>query len=273
MTGPTRRRFVRDLALAGAGVFCLPGIRPASGRTLEAVSFPCPPWNVGEEGADATRGAGTRIVRTVFSRLGEPIRMTLVPMPRMQGLLQQGQRDFTWGIIRAPEREAYLVYSRPIWIAQYVICRMAPVPGVRFIPWTRASDLAGIRLGLARGRSFGVDIRDLAKGITLETPSDERALIPMLLNGRIDAFAMNWQTFLGLRKEYDLTRIIPTPIALPEMTYHIAASRRSEAAPALMPRIDGVIGDLLADGTIAKIFKAEISALRTPSGRGDRPAG
>lgn len=63
-------------------------------------------------------GLATRVVRAVFERLGEPIRIDWLPWKRGYALTLEGRYAATFPYIHSPEREALFHYSEPIFVGK-----------------------------------------------------------------------------------------------------------------------------------------------------------
>lgn len=245
----TRRTLLSGLV---AGAACTAA--PAFAAPLRAVSFPWAPWNVGNAGESAVEGMATRIARLAFQRAGVDAGMTLQPWPRCHAEAKSGTADLIWCITRTAEREAYLDYSLPLWLSSNLVFRRYEEE-----PWTRWDALAGKTLGMVRGYNYGLDREMLLRqGTRLELVSGDEALIQMLATRRIDAFVMDWQVYcLHVHAPSpSIAAAEPSGLAVPDLSYHIAASKRSPAGRAALAAIDRAVSGMRADGSIAAVISS-----------------
>jgi len=258
-----RRTLLTGLA-AGAGLAALG--RPVQAANFRAVSHCWVPWNADPAGARAVHGIGARMTRAVFDTSGLPVSMKILPWRRCLNDLQQGHSHLGWSTVRAPEREVYLSYSKPVWLTSNLIFAAADDPS---LPWKGWESLAGKTLGVVRGYGYGVDFDRLrGQGIRIEAVGNEDQQFSMLLNRRVDAFVMEWQSYLFLQRRRGATggEFAATEIPLPEMSYHIVASRAVPEAVAALPLIDGAIDALRSDGTLAALLREGIDPTPPPAG-------
>jgi len=261
----TRRTLLAGIA---ASAVCAPA--PSFAAALRAVSFPWAPWNVGEAGETAVEGVAARIARQAFARAGLAVGMTLQPWPRCHAEAKSGSVDLIWCITRTAERETYLAYSRPLWLSSNLIFRRRETA-----PWTGWNALAGKTLGMARGYNYGLDLEALrSQGTRFELVGSDEALVQMLASRRIDAFVMDWQVYCLLARTLSpsIAAAEPSGLAVPDLSYHIAASKRSAAAREALPAIDRAIAKMHADGSLAATLGRGIDPVPPPGAPPTRAA-
>ncbi|WP_337996952.1 substrate-binding periplasmic protein [Oleispirillum naphthae] len=261
----TRRTLLAGIA---ASAVCAPA--PSFAAALRAVSFPWAPWNVGKAGETAVEGVAARLARQVFLRAGLSVGMTLQPWPRCHAEAKSGAADLIWCITLTPERETYLAYSRPLWLSSNLVFRRREAA-----PWSGWGALAGKTLGMVRGYNYGLDRETLRRqGTRFELVSGDDALIQMLASRRIDAFVMDWQVYCLHARilSPSVAAAEPSGLAVADLSYHIAASKRSPAGRAALPAIDRAIAEMHDDGSLAAAIARGIDPMEPPGAPPTRAA-
>ncbi len=206
-----------------------------------------------------------RIARRVFTASGLKVEMSILPWPRAHNEMRQGHADLIWSLTRTTERESYLAFSDPLWLSPNLIFVR---DGENPTPWQDWGAMRGKRLGVVRGDSYGFDLETPRRdnGIRVEMAGSDDALFSMLLNRHIDAFVMNWQVFLHCRRRRGLgaSAVVGSGLAIPDVPYHIGASRRSPAGIAALLEINRAIADLRKNGALAALLHEGLDPTSPP---------
>lgn len=162
---------------------------PAFAAALRAVSHTWAPWNAEPPGSPAASGVGTHMARRIFEAAGLSVDMAILPWQRCLNDLRTGQSHLGWSVVRNPGREAFLIYSQPLWLSSNLVFARADGPGASWRAW---SDMAGMTLGITRGYCYGVNLNELrAQNLRIDEIGSEDSLFAMLLGKRLDAFIMD----------------------------------------------------------------------------------
>jgi polar amino acid transport system substrate-binding protein len=258
-----RRTFLVGLA-AGVGLAAMG--KTARAADFRAVSHTWAPWNLDPAGAPAVNGIASRMARAVFDAAGLSVEMQILPWQRSLNELRQGRSQLGWSTVRTPDREAYLAYSKPLWLSSCLVFAAADNPT---LPWNGWKSLEGGSLGVTRGYSYGIDPASLrTRNIRIVEIGGEDIQLSMLLNKRIDAFIMEWQSYLAAQRRRGAlgSGLVPTGIRLPELSFHIVASRTSPEAMALLPVIDRAIDALRKNGTMDALMREGLDPTLPPAG-------
>ena len=139
-----------------------------------------PPYRLLRDGQP--RGLYIELLSEAARVAGWPLSFEEAPAARALLMLEQGQADLLLGALRTPERERFLHYSR------------ISLPPEDKVVVTRAdartqqglADLAGLRVGLHRGKRYGAAF-DASSGMRRVELPDYLAALRMLALGRLDA--------------------------------------------------------------------------------------
>lgn len=118
--------------------------------------FPRPPFYVTDADGRAT-GRLVDLTRAIMARAGIRCRFVAVPSKRALLLLRQGAAGCGVGWMRTPEREAFVVFSRPIHRDAPLVALMRPERAAQLPPGTSLAGLlsSGLVLGVIDGFSYG----------------------------------------------------------------------------------------------------------------------
>ena len=96
-----------------------PGIvRADQIETLRLADSPWPPYTLGEVGQPAAGGLVVDLVRQIYGALGIDVRIEMHPWKRVLKMVEYGRVDGPTMLMKTSEREAYLVYTDPVFEAR-----------------------------------------------------------------------------------------------------------------------------------------------------------
>ncbi|SFZ78660.1 substrate-binding periplasmic protein [Chitinimonas taiwanensis] len=201
-------------------------------------------------------GLATRVVRAVFERLGEPIRVDWLPWKRGYALTLEGRYAATFPYIHSPEREALFHYSEPIFV------------GKSYLYTLKTRTLSLSEAGL-RGRSLCVPlgwslpqspilVAAIHSGaMQVERPADLAACAQMVRLGRADAF--NAQELIaeqvllevGLSSQFQRSA---EPVMVVELA--LIAAKQQAGSAELVARFNQALRAMREDGSYQRLLSA-----------------
>ena len=196
------------------------------------------------------------LVRAVFSRLGEKVVVNAVPWKRAIAYLDTGEGG-VGGIYKTKTRLEKYDYTDEI----YSEAIMVYVPKGKAFSLSNVPDLAGKRVGIIRGWSYGEKF-DQAKenGLFMtEERHDDANNFNKLIMGRLDALlAIKESAELVIAKKRISDKVEVLPTSLVTNSTHIAFSKKSDKS-AVIRRINRAIRVMRQDGSYDKVLNEIIS--------------
>ncbi len=235
-------------------LLCASPLGAGEQKALLFVNTPYPPYSVGDYGRPEG-GIAVAITAALFRRLDIPVRQELHPWKRVLKMAETGQADGITLLMKTEQRSRFLCFTEPLFMAREVFYYRPDRLG-RF-QWEQFLDLKPYRIGLVEAYGYSPEFLDAVKRLSLavEYAASDRISFQKLYAGRIDLYLCNadmgnsliakhpkWQNaFLKQKKP---VRVYPD---------YMAISRRSPARK-LLPRINQVISEMKADGTIDRLL-------------------
>lgn len=177
-------------AVAVLAVFMALAVVPAAqaeGNTVLRVSFnDLPPWKVLGPGGEPA-GIDVEFLGMLASRMGLSVEYVHYPFKRGLKMMESGEIDLMIGVLRRPEREAYLHFIEPPYKNES--SKAFFVLKGREHAIASHEDLRGLRVGTVLGGRYYPEFDDDPRIDKYPVTSPELN-ISMLLAGRIDAFVM-----------------------------------------------------------------------------------
>lgn len=240
--------------LGPCSLLCAPALWAGEKKPLLFVNTPYPPYSVGDYGRP-DGGSAVAITAEIFRRLDIPVRQELHPWRRVLKMAETGQADGITLLMKTEQRTGFLSFTEPLFMAREVFYYRPDRLG-RF-QWEKFVDLKPYRIGLVEAYGYSPDFLEAVKQLSLdvEYAASDRISFQKLHVGRIDLYLCNadmgnsliaknpkWQkSFLEQKKP---VRVYPD---------YMAISRRSPAQK-LLPRINQVILEMKADGTVDRLL-------------------
>lgn len=195
------------------------------------------------------------LVGMAFAALGRPCELRALPFKRMVADVDAGQL-LAGAVIRTPERDQRWLFSQPYFLERLsVYSAGAPFRGL--------ADLAGRRVGVIRGWSYG-EAFDAARGrgeFQCEEVSADAHNFAKLLRGRVDYVVA---TELAGRMLLELpdfrSRVASGAAALGATPIHLALPRSHAGGVTLLAAFNTAIEQLRQDGQIEPLVAREIAA-------------
>ena len=185
------------------------------------------------------------LVRAAFRRMDTAVRLEAMPWSRALRQLDQAECGVA-GIYRNRERLQKYDFSASIFIERVRLYARRE----RGLSFAGIADLAGLRVGVIRGWSYG-DAFDQARRsgqVTTEEVAADAQNFSKLASGRLDAVLAVEQAGAALLAggAYPSVRALPQPLAV--NSTHLAF-HKSARSVALLKRFDAAMEQLRRDGT------------------------
>lgn len=184
--------FVKPIAFLSALLFflllSLPA--PAGPNTLKVAFSEHEPWKILDRNGRPD-GIDIRLLRTMAEEMGLELRFAHYPFKRGLKMLETGEIDLMVGVLRRPDREAYLHFIEPPYknsSNKAFFVRKGDEGRIRTY-----EDLYSLRIGTGLGAKYFPRF-DHDRFIDKHPVSDPDLNIRMLLAERVDAFVMTEST-------------------------------------------------------------------------------
>ncbi|PTT93255.1 hypothetical protein DBR42_00285, partial [Pelomonas sp. HMWF004] len=198
---------------------------------------------------DITRGVYPLLLRTLFSRLGEPLRLECLPWPRVMSGLERGEHG-AGGLYATTERLARHDFSQVLHVETVRV--YARRGALRL--FDRVDDLRGLRVGVLRGWSYGDAFDTAARAGVFQTEpvAADVQNFGKLERGFLDVAVVIEQAGEALLAggEYPSVRVLPNPLT-ENPTY--LAFNKSASQRALLARFDEQLEKLRRSGEHARL--------------------
>lgn len=232
---------------------------PTTGSAEQAVHWvftDYPPANyVGESGKPAGFFCDM-VMEALEKRMGQTVVFSVFPWKRCQAMVRDGQADMMV-TIPTPERLAYAVtHAHPLWIKKRILYTYrghTDQPRLDALKGLAAIRAAGYTVVSYLGNGW-VKSAVEKSGIDVQYANSVESMYRMLASRRADliieeeTLAAPRIQALGLKD-----KIVPTLGVGSQSGFHILIGKRSPCT-AFMPRLEAVLEDMAADGTLARIL-------------------
>jgi polar amino acid transport system substrate-binding protein len=252
-----------------AGIFVSIGLtllfvsQGLSAEPLQLVTLQYPPYQYEEEGE--LRGFVATIVKEVFKRMNQPIKIKVYPFARALTMVKDGNADAIFTAARNAEREVFADFPGEVLIGQ----RMSLFANMNF-PMAFDGDLSKwrqYRFGVINGYRYGNVFDDAVKnGIlpNIEQTDSPESNAKKLVAGRIDVWMSNREqalfTIRTLRLSDAVKELKPEVQVIPS---YLAFSKKRKLG-SVMQRFDMELRKMKDDGTyeriISEYWKSNIEA-------------
>ncbi|WP_281706159.1 substrate-binding periplasmic protein [Aeromonas taiwanensis] len=216
-------------------------------RAVVVVAADIPPYVIrSQQGAPS--GMAIEVLEEAARRLGETLEIELMPLARALSQTRHRPDVLLLPPARNPQRESQFLWIAPLLEEAFVLVSHRnhhPAP-------LTVADLPGLTVGAMRG-SHGQSLIPHLEGVTQELVSEEVNNASKLARGRIQGWAVAWNT-----ARYNQQRAgLPLPDlvrgqTLQRSTLYLAASPRFSPSEAMRWR--GVIQEMRQDGSLARIL-------------------
>jgi len=216
-------------------------------RAVVVVAADIPPYVIrSQQGAPS--GMAIEVLEEAARRLGETLEIELMPLARALSQTRHRPDVLLLPPARNPQRESQFLWIAPLLEEAFVLVSHRnhhPAP-------LTVADLPGLTVGAMRG-SHGQSLIPPLEGVTQELVSEEVNNASKLARGRIQGWAVAWNTarYNQQRAGLPLSDLVRGQTLQRSMLY-LAASPRFSPSEAMRWR--GVIQEMRQDGSLARIL-------------------
>ncbi len=223
---------------------------------IELAILDFPPYEFQEK--NKIDGITVRIVREIFKRMDQPISITLLPWSRALLYLKKGEIDGVFEILKKPEREDFVDYSKEVLIEERVSLFV-----LNGSPITFDGDLSklnkykfGVRQDFSYGSVFDQAVKDnKITNIVSKVYQDD--ILRMLYFGRLDiligdkyGIPYKHKKSKIVKKPETITRLLPDL----QVTPGFMAFSKKRHLSKIRDHFDVVLAEMKNDGTYNKIL-------------------
>ncbi|MGB1238033.1 MAG: substrate-binding periplasmic protein [Pseudomonadales bacterium] len=221
-----------------------------SAQTLRVALDEYPPWNITT--GKRAEGINVEVMRRLSQRLKVDLEFVVCPWKRCLKMMEVGAVDMLPGVLKRPEREAYMHFLAPAYKTHsnkaFYLRSDNPFRLKRY------QDLAGQRIGVLNGaRYFNAfdDDRQLHKVALYDTEQQ----VDKLLKEQIDVFiGTETQVDYFLSRHTVRSAVIKAQYKYQKPTaVYITLAKRS-AFTAQLPMLEKVLGQMVASGEVRRII-------------------
>lgn len=196
------------------------------------------------------------LVLTGLSRAGVHVRTELrKDFISLVGLIRAGRLDGSAALWRTPERERFMLYSRPYLENRLILVgrRTSPMTATKF------ADLHGRRVAIVGSYAYGEAVEG-AEGPQFVEGANDSENLRSLLRGEVDYVLADELLVHHLvqsdpEKAEQLLRIGKVPLV--RRSLHFAIRRDYPGAESIVARFNQEIAEMLTDGTYNRILRVE----------------
>lgn len=196
------------------------------------------------------------LVAAVFKHMQTKVVLQARPWKRAFDELDRGQSG-VGGLYKNGERALKYDFSAPLFVEKILVYYNTAYP----LQITKIQDLAGLRVGVLRGWSYGeeFDRARAAKVFSVEETASDRQNLRKLDLGRLDAVLAVEES--GLAQQRGLPGLrVASSLLLQNSTY--LAFAKSAQKQDLLRRFDQALSELKRSGDFSRIVASELTRQR-----------
>lgn len=207
-----------------------------------------PPYHYWENGSP--RGLNIEIINEVFSRIGLSPSYVRRPWKRSLDGIKHGDFTALCAAFKTPERDEFAFFpTRHLSLeTNWVITLVNSDVEVDDV-----DDLGKYNIGIVSGYSYGPAF-DAMKGVNKSELPNEKALLDMLLSGRVEAIVGCDLVFNHLAKKLGVEHRLKYQLELSSDPLYLVLSKKVAGNELLNTKISAALSELVADGTYQKIL-------------------
>lgn len=221
-------------------------------KTLEVVTLQYPPFEYVENGK--LKGVVVEIVQEVFSRMQQPINISLLPWARSVKMIENGTADAIFTIYKTPEREVFADYSQEVLMPQVV-----SFFALKDSPVTFDGDLGKLSnylIGTVWKINYGEIFNEALENKKIKTINlayTGEINIDMLLHKRFDILVSNKYGALHVLKNKGLMdQVKELSPEIENVPSYIAFSKKRNLS-SIRDKFDEILSKMKKDGTYDQI--------------------
>ncbi|MBF0224241.1 MAG: transporter substrate-binding domain-containing protein [Desulfobacterales bacterium] len=232
----------------------------ALSEPLHIVTLQYPPYEYEENGE--IKGMATELIREVFRRMNQPIKIELLPWARALTMIELGQADAIYTAYKTSERELFADYSNQVLMPQVVSLFVLKDSPITFDG--DFSKIQGYIIGTVLKVSYGEQFDEAVKNKVIDrirvSYSGEENM-QKLMDKQIDILVSNkYGAIYILKKIGKLDSVKELSPAVASPSSYIAFSKKRNLT-SIRNQFDERLAEMEKDGTYAKIIVNFFKAL------------
>jgi len=221
-------------------------------REYQLVTLDYPPYEFEENGK--VKGLATEIVREVFRRMGDDVKITVYPWKRSLELVKNGSADAVFTIYHTPEREDFLDYSAEVLVQQktaFFVLNNSKIKYDRKLDDLKQESF-GVVLGVNYGEKFGLFTEKNQHKIAsyYDGFSNMRGLLTGMHTITVSNVLGATTILKSMNKESQVKMLEPV---LQDVASYLAFSKAAKLKT-VRDKFDKTLKQMKADGTYKKII-------------------
>jgi polar amino acid transport system substrate-binding protein len=200
------------------------------------------------------QGLAVDLIVAMLEKVNSKAEFYICPFARCLRLVEQGDADLVFGLIKTPERMESLAFIEPAFIQSMTKVSFYQLESST-VEISQTSDLISLNIGVQRG-ALHFDEFDNNKSISKIEVTNIADLIGMLQKKRIDAFVMPQLSAEQYLDKYDKKNEIKRSKLFyqKEQGGYIALSKKSNYLSEL-PKLSAALQELKKTGALKQILK------------------
>ena len=240
-----------------ASIFAVFLLMPLNGSasTLKLVTLQYPPYEFEKDGE--INGIAVEIIREVFSRMNQPITISLHPWATGLRQIENGEADAIFTAFKTSEREKFADYSKEVLVTQSISLFAKRNSNITFDGDLKKMNqyAFGVVLEISYGSIFDVAVKNGT--ITKLVISDSGEMnMKKLLEGHFDILVSNTFGALDILKKMDaqdyVKQLKPSIQSVPS---YMAFSKKNNLI-SIRNRFDRILQEMIKDGSYNSIVKS-----------------
>lgn len=233
----------------------------AESTVLRVALTDLPPWKM-VDAKGVAQGIDVELLELLAERLGLELEYSLVPFRRGLYLLESGEADIQIGVLRRPEREAYMYFIEPPY-KNHTDKAFFVLKGNEHMV-QKHEDLHSLRVGTRIGVSYFPKF-DNDPAIIKESVKALDLNFKMLMAGRVDTVVYTETTGDYTLRKLGLDQAITkAPYGYrKQQDVYMVLSKKSPFASRL-DEFNRVMADLVRGGEHGRIKKRFLSSMKNP---------
>ncbi len=211
-----------------------------------------PPYSWDDKGTK--KGFYVELSKVLFERAGYPVQLALYPWKRAIRMVDS-KNAILAGIYKTPEREKQYSFTQA-WFEERVLLY---VPTSLPFEFNELFDLRGKKVGINLGWVISSEFQKARKDklFTVEESATSEENMRKLMRERIDCFIvdeLNGDLLVKQLNAKDKLSRLNTPVAVNKSYLMISKNNPHNANNRLTKKLDAVIDEMKADGSLRDIF-------------------
>jgi len=221
-------------------------------REYQLVTLDYPPYQYEENGK--VKGLATEIIKEVFHRMGDDVKISIYPWKRSLELVKNGSADAVFTVYHTTEREAFLDYCAEVLIQQKTAIFVLRNSKVKYSGHLEdlQSESFGVVLGVNYGDKFELFTKKNQPKIAsyYDGLSNMRGMLTGLHSITVSNVLGATTILKSMNKESQVKMLEPV---LQDIASYLAFSKAAKLTN-IRDKFDKTLKQMKADGTYKKII-------------------